>query len=147
MWWFTATRRMSLLSYGKRQLQSVSRHTRCVMFTETDRSCLQKCVVSIRRCLLAKVPNTLNPYWVSVKINHVLLVPGILRATRPIQRNGRRSFRSARTAVWKQGGTPSCWKKLPQFLHQTRYIQGAHKFFPLLQTFITRKTRGIKTFF
>ena len=27
------------------------------------------------------------------------------------------------------------------------YIQGEHKFFPLLQTFITRKLRGIQTYF
>lgn len=42
--------------------------------------------------------------------------------SQPIQQFGRCSFRCSCKAVWKCRDTPSCWKKLSQFLYQTRYI-------------------------
>ena len=40
-----------------------------------------KCIISIRRCLLAKVAHTPNPYFFPIKINPTVLDPDILGAT------------------------------------------------------------------
>ena len=76
-----------------------------------------KCVVSICRCLLAKVPHTLNPYCVPIKRNHMVSDTGILGATSSKgslldrlfdQSSGKADAHldPARTALWKWGVAP-----------------------------------------
>lgn len=82
----------------------------------------------------AYVAHTLNPYCAPRKRNHAGLNPrirGPLHQTKSppvrlhlIQPFGGRSFtsRCARGALWRREGAPCWWKKLPQFLYQTRYM-------------------------